>query len=505
MELFMALLPALIMITMVIVTRRVLTSLLTGVIIAALIYADFSPFDALKYLLDSLTAIVTSVEWYLPILGFVVLIGAITQTLAFIGGIKAFAQWGVGKVKNRVASQALTAMLGVIICIDDYFNALVIGEVSIPLTDAYKVSRAKLAYLIDSTSAPVVIMMPLSTWGAYIIAILGGLFAGNGYTLHSGFSAFLAAVPYQFYPMTALALVFITLFMKRDIGAMKTYEEHALEGNDTSQHVIETKEEKAPEQTGVTHHALIVSIGSLVVMTLFMMYALAGFEVSNMLDQDITLPLFFGGLVSLVVAFVFGVHAKNVNVLKMGEASLKGMVSMGKSAIPILILAWMVSGAVQDLEAGPLIASAIEGSDISFSILPVTLFLVAGGMAFATGTSWGAFGILLPIAVPIAIMSDASFMPLFIAAVLGGAVFGDHASPVSDTTVLSATGAGSKLHAHFISQLPYVLVSAGIASLGYVTYGLFESLFLSYLVLIISISLFIVFLRQKAVTDSMLE
>ncbi|MGM0436469.1 MAG: Na+/H+ antiporter NhaC family protein [Bacillota bacterium] len=505
MELFMALLPALIMITLVIVTRRVLTSLLTGVILAALIYADFAPLEALKYLWDSLYAIATSIDWYLPILGFVVLIGAITSTLAFIGGIKAFAQWGVSKVKNRVASQALTGLLGVIICIDDYFNALVIGEVSIPLTDAYKVSRAKLAYLIDSTSAPVVIMMPLSTWGAYIIAILGGLFAGNDYTLHSGFSAFLSAVPYQFYPLTAIALVFITLFMKRDLGAMKTYEKDALKGNDHSQLVIETKAVGTPENTGVTHHALIVSIATLVGTTLILMFALAGFRFSSLLDQDITIPLFFGGLVSFMVALTFGVSARNVNVLKMGESSLKGMLSMAKSAIPILILAWMVSGAVQDLEAGNLIASAIEGSNISLTVLPVTLFLVAGGMAFATGTSWGAFGILLPIAVPIAIATDATFMPLFIAAVLGGAVFGDHASPVSDTTVLSATGAQSKLHAHFISQLPYVLISAGIASLAYVTYGLFESLLLSYLVLIIAITLFAVLLKRKPTTESMVE
>jgi len=505
MELFMALLPALIMITLVIVTRRVLSSLLTGLIIAALIYADFNPLNASSYLFESLVGILTSLDWYLPILGFVVLIGAITSTLAFIGGIKAFAEWGVSKVKSRVASQALTGLLGVIICIDDYFNALVIGEVSIPLTDAYKVSRAKLAYLIDSTSAPVVIMMPLSTWGAYIIAILGGLFAGNDYTLHSGFSAFIAAIPYQFYPLSAIALVFITLFMKRDIAAMETYEKDALKGCDHSKLVIDSEEETPKENTGVTHHALIVSIGSLVGTTLILMFALAGFRFSGLLDQDITIPLFFGGLVSFAVALIFGVSAHKVNILKMGEASLKGMLSMAKSAIPILILAWMVSTAVQDLEAGSLIASAIEGSNISITVLPVTLFLVAGGMAFATGTSWGAFGILLPIAVPIALSTNPEFMPLFIAAVLGGAVFGDHASPVSDTTVLSATGAQSKLHAHFISQLPYVLISAGIAALSYMTYGLFESLALSYFVLILGIVVFALVLKRKPTTESMVE
>ncbi|MFW6285253.1 MAG: Na+/H+ antiporter NhaC family protein, partial [Bacillota bacterium] len=397
---------------------------------------------------------------------------------------------------NPVASEILTWVLGIIICIDDYFNALVIGEISIPITDSYKVSRAKLSYIIDSTSAPVVIMMPLSTWGAYIIGTMGGLFEDEGYTLHSGFSGFLAAVPFQFYPMTALIMVILTVVYRRHIGAMKHYEGYAEEDDSK----LDALEEEMPEEkdTGVTHWALIVTVGSLVLMTLFVMIWNAGFDMGDVLSQDITIPLFFGGLTSFIVALVFAFIAKNVSPGEIFKTASMGIGAMAKSAVLILVLAWMVSGAIQDLDAGSLIADAIASVNFSTAIIPAVMFLVAGGLAFATGTSWGAFGILLPIAVPIAVSTDATIMPVLIAAVLGGAVFGDHSSPVSDTTVLSATGAGAKLHAHFISQLPYAIMSALIATVAYLVYGLSGVLMLAYAVMILGLFLYVKLTKAHA-------
>ena len=497
MDLFIALLPALIMVVLVIATRKVLLSLSVGFILASLIHTEYSILDALLYMWNQFVGIITSFDWYMPIVGFVVLIGGITAVISLAGGIRAFAEWAVEKVTNPVAAQMLTWILGLIIFIDDYFNALVIGEVSKPVTDRYKISRAKLAYVIDSTSAPVVIMMPLSTWGAYIIGLLGGLFDEAGYTAHTGFSGFIASVPYQFYPLTALVMVLLTIRLGINFGPMRKYEKKAAEGKDMS---IMQAEEAVSEEDVQGKHAsqwtLIIPVVTLVMLTLLIMLAQAGFSPGAFLDQDITLPLFFSGVVAFIIAVMMAYDAGVTDTKHLMKVSGKGMLSMIKSAAIILILAWLVSGAIQDLGVGDMIAEYIDEAPLAAMLLPVIMFLIAGGIAFATGTSWGAFGIILPIAVPVAMQADAALMPVIVAAVLGGAVFGDHSSPVSDTTVLSATGARSTLHSHFITQVPYALVTALIAALGYFIYGLTGFVILSYLVLGVGLAAFVVLYKM---------
>lgn len=496
MELFIALMPAFIMIGLVIITRKVLLSLSIGVVVAALIHESFQ-ITTLNYLWNSFYSIITSLDWYLPIIAFVVLIGGLTSITSFSGGVKAFADWAVTKVKTPIASQLMTWFLGVIICIDDYFNLLVIGEISKPITDRYHVSRAKLAYIIDSTSAPVVIMMPLSTWGAYIVGIIGSVFSEVGYQGHSGFSGLVAAIPYQFYPLSALALIFLMIIFKINIGPMKTFEEGAMNGNDTSKLMDATVDEvQESKALSATHWNLILPVVLLIGVTLFLMAYNANFEGADFLNQDITIPLFFGGLLAFVLAFFMALWDKNIEFIKLSIVASKGLFSMAKSAVAILVLAWMVSGAIQDLGVGNLVAAYIVDTNISASFMPVILFVIAAFIAFSTGTSWGAFGILLPIAIPVAMVTNVGFMPVFIAAVLGGAVVGDHASPVSDTTVLSATGAQSHLHAHFISQLPYVLISACIAGIAFVVYGVTQILVLAYLSMIVLLGGFVLMMKQ---------
>lgn len=495
MELFLALLPALVMITLVIITRKVLISLGVGIVLAAFIYAGYNPIDAVVYIAESFWGIITDIYWYLPILGFVIIIGGITSVITLIGGVKAFADWAVSKIKNPVAAQLMTWILGLIIMIDDYFNALVIGEVSKPVTDQYNVSRAKLAYIIDSTSAPVVILMPVSTWGAYIIGLIGGLFAGTTYG-KTGLQGFLSSIPYQFYPITAIVMVFLIVKFGIKFGPMKKFEEAAEAGDDISKLETEVTQKTPVEGTKANQWSLIAPILLLVFMTFFMMLVSAGFDFSEMMGQDITIPLFVGGLSAFILAVVFALIDKNVKPKSIAKVSGIGMLGMAKSAAAILILAWMVSGAIQDLGTGDLIADVVANSSIAHALLPLILFLIAGAMAFATGTSWGSFGILLPIAIPIAMATDPAFMPAIIAAVLGGAVFGDHSSPVSDTTVLSATGARSTLHSHFITQLPYALTTAFIAAVGYLVYGLTEILLLGYVAVAILLFLFVKFWKQ---------
>jgi len=491
-ELFIALLPALVMISLVIITRKVLISLGVGVILAAFIYSNYNPIGAIVYIFNSFVSIVTDFYWYLPILGFVIIIGGITAVITISGGVKSFADWAVSKVKNPVAAQLLTWVLGIIIMIDDYFNALVIGEVSKPITDQYGVSRAKLSYIIDSTSAPVVILMPISTWGAYIIGLLGQNFVDAGYDVRSGFAGFVAAIPFQFYPITALIMVFLVVKFGIKFGPMKKFEESAESGNDISK--LETEDtEVVIKGKNSSQWTLIAPILLLVFMTFFMMLASAGFDFSAIMDQKITIPLFVGGLSAFILSVILAIFFHKVKIDNVFEVSIKGMYGMLKSAAAILILAWMVSNAIQDLETGDMIATVVSNSNIAHSLLPLILFLIAGAISFATGTSWGSFGILLPIAIPIAMSTDPMLMPAIVAAVLGGAVFGDHSSPVSDTTVLSATGARSTLHAHFISQLPYALVAAFIATLGYLVYGLTEMLIFSYLLIAVLLFLFVKF------------
>ncbi len=505
MDLFLALLPALIMITLVIITRKVLISLGVGIFLASLIYAQFNIIDALAYIWGSFTGIVTDFEWYMPILGFVVIIGGITAVITLQGGVKAFAEWAVSKVKNPVAAQMVTWVLGLIICIDDYFNALVIGEVSKPITDRYSVSRAKLAYIIDSTSAPVVVLMPVSTWGAYIIGMLGGLFTTAGYTAHNGLTGFVSAIPFQFYPIAAIIMVLLVIRNNINLGAMKSFEASAAEGNDISK-MASAKEVStvAIEGKKATHWNLIIPIVVLVLVTIFVMWMNAGFVFADIMGVDITIPLFLGGVSAFVLAVIFALLDRNVKLKSIAIVSGKGIFAMFKSAAAILVLAWMVSGAIQDLGTGDMIADVISGSSLAATILPLILFMVAGGIAFATGTSWGSFGILLPIAVPIALATDPTLMVAMIAAVLGGAVFGDHSSPVSDTTVLSATGAQSTLHAHFVTQLPYALVTAGIAAIGYLFFGVLGhfipniiALFIAYAVIGACIFFFVTWQKKK--------
>ncbi len=506
MDLLIALSPAIIMIVLVIATRKVLLALGIGFLLSAILLMnwDFETnavsvdfLGTLQYMWDSLIGILTSFDWYMPIVGFVVLIGGITAVISLAGGIQAFAEWSVKKVKSPMAAQMLTWILGLLIFIDDYFNALVIGEVSKPVTDRYKISRAKLSYIIDSTSAPIVILMPLSTWGAYIIGLMGGLFDDVGYTAHTGFTGFIAAVPYQFYPISAIIMVFLTIRLAINFGPMKRFEAGALEGNDES--VLEsgdTVSDEDVEGKNATHWTLIAPVVVLVLSTLIIMFAQSGFTGSEFLDQDITLPLFFAGILSLVTAVGFSMDAEGVQPKSMVTYAAKGMLNMLVTAGSILILAWLVSGTIQELGVGEMVAGYIDEASIANLFIPVIMFMIAGFIAFATGTSWGAFGILLPIAIPVAMATDQTMMPVIIAAVLGGAVFGDHSSPVSDTTVLSATGARSTLHGHFISQVPYAGVTALFAALGYLAYGLTGFLIVAYLVIGLAIFGFVLFYQK---------
>lgn len=483
-----SILPPLLAILMVVITRRVLISLGIGIVAAALLLADFNIgqtgaiiWDAVKGIFVSEGALNTSSVY---IILFLLLLGVITAFISISGGSRAFGDWAMKRVKTRAGAQLVGVILGIVIFIDDYFNALAVGQITRPITDRQKVSRAKLAYIIDSTSAPICVVSPVSSWGATIIVLVGTILATHGVTEYSAFSAFIQMIPMNFYVWATLGLVFVAVFKDVNLGSMKIHENRALnEGQvyDPGKPVPgELKEDLPTSRTG-TIGDLIWPILALFVGTVGAMFwtgaqAIEGnttiFTIFE--NTDVTLSLIVGGLSGLVVTLLmFARQAlvfRGVDANVLGRGVVAGIQSM-LPAVYILVFAWSIGDLIGRLETGTYLAGVVENANLNISYLPLILFILAGFMAFATGTSWGSFGILLPIAGEIAAVSDITLILPAMAAVLAGAVFGDHCSPISDTTILSSTGAGSNHIDHVMTQLPYALLSAGIASVGFIIIG----------------------------------
>lgn len=483
-----SLLPPLIAIAMVILTRRVLLSLGVGIVTAALLLAEFSISETLDIIFDAAKGIFISEgelnTWNVYIILFLFVLGIITAFISISGGSRAFGDWAMKRVKTRVGAQIVGAVLGIIIFIDDYFNALAVGQVSRPITDRQRVSRAKLAYLIDSTSAPVCVVSPVSSWGAYIIALIVPILAAHNVTEFSAFSAFIQMIPMNLYVWATLAIVFIVAIRNVQIGPMKVHEKRAVEEGlvmDPNKPAPGELKDDLPTSTKGSVGDLVWPIAALVIGTVGAMIWTGADAVEGNAtilqifeNTDVSKSLILGGLAGLFVtialflrqAFVLNGVRPNV----FGKGVWEGIKSM-LPAVYILLFAWAIVDLISRLEAGTYLAGIVESSSMSTALLPVILFIIAGIMAFSTGTSWGSFGILLPIAGEIAAATDISLLLPAMAAVLAGAVFGDHCSPISDTTILSSTGAGCNHIDHVMTQLPYALISAGIAAVGYLILG----------------------------------
>lgn len=502
-----SLLPPFLAIIMVVVTRRVLLSLGAGIVAAAILLAEFNFGKTVSILGDAVKGVFIADgelnTYSLYIILFLLLLGIITAFISISGGSRAFGEWAMKRVKTRVGAQLVGAFLGMIIFIDDYFNALAVGQITRPITDRQRVSRAKLAYIIDSTSAPVCVVSPISSWGAYIIALIGTILAAHGVTEYTAFSAFIQMAPMNFYAIAALTMVFIVALRNVELGPMKIHEERAInEGIVFPQDkpVPGELKDDLPTSSKGTVGDLVWPIVALVAGTVGAMLwtglgAISGeatiFKILE--NTDVTKSLVTGGLLGLAVAVILfirqSVVLKGVNPNVFGKGVLEGIKAM-LPAIYILVFAWVIVDLIGRLETGAYLAGIVEQSNMDISFLPFLLFLVAGIMAFSTGTSWGSFGILLPIAGDIAAAADISIMLPAMAAVLAGAVFGDHCSPISDTTILSSTGAGSNHMDHVMTQLPYALISAAISAVGFLILGFTGSTILSLLAVLVLLGAF---------------
>ncbi|SIS71877.1 Na+/H+ antiporter NhaC family protein [Salimicrobium salexigens] len=486
-----SLIPAVLMLILVIATRQVLLSLGLGILIGAFMLTGFDITGTLSLLWQEFSTIFYT-EGALNIgnlylLSFLLLLGVMTAFMTASGGSRAFGKWAISRVKTKRSASLVPAVLGIIIFIDDYFNALAVGQVARPVTDRQKVSRAKLAYYIDSTSAPVTVISPISSWGAYIIGTIGTILAANEITDIGAFEAFIQMIPYNFYVFAALLLVFLTIMLKLDLGSMKKHERRAEETGELTdpKHTDipgDLNEEFYPHDNGHIRH-LLVPIAVLVVMTVGLMIFTgvrasegAADILSTFANTNVNFSLFYGGLTAAVVAILM------YTGLPYGKSPLRKVLLEGiKAMLPaiyILVLAWMIGSVIDQLSTGEYLAGLVQASNLNVAYLPLLIFFTAGFMALATGTSWGTFGIMLPIAGEIAAVTDPSFIVPALSAVLAGSVFGDHCSPISDTTILSSTGAGSHHIDHVLTQLPYAIIAAVAASTGYFLFALLGSVWL---------------------------
>lgn len=493
---WLSIIPPLLAIGFAILTRKVYLSLFIGIVSGAFIINQFTILDSFTLIFQTIWSVISDVEWNVPILVFVLLLGGLTSLLSNSGATERFSIWALSRVKTRVAAQFVTVFTGIAIFIDDYFNSLAVGQIARPITDAHGISRSKLAYLIDSTGAPICILIPLSSWGAYVFSLLVPPI--NEYNLGiEPFTAFLMIVPANYYAIMALLIVFLTIYWQIDFRTMRQHEIKALNEMD------HTLKEKAKKTIVPISNALdlMLPILTLVLSTIiFFLYSGNYFTSSVSMieatgDGDIVSSLVYGGLLSILVTAIIYLPSKKLKINTFIIVFFNGVWKMSGAAL-ILVLAWSIGSIIENLETGSFLATLVEGN-VPLWLLPVTLFILACIMAFATGTSWGTFAIMVPIAVSIIGVIHPEWILPAIGAVLAGSVFGDHCSPISDSTILSSVGAEANLMDHVTTQIPYALTAAGASAIGYIVFGLTSNVLLGLGVSSLVLVGFLFFLKQK--------
>lgn len=471
-----ALLPPVIAIILALITKEVYSSLFVGIISGALLYSNGNlelMINTFLYNGDGGMVYKLADSWNVGILIFLVVLGILVALMNKVGGSAAFGQWASDHIKTRVGAQLATMALGVLIFVDDYFNCLTVGSVMRPVTDRHKVSRSKLAYLIDATAAPVCIIAPVSSWAA---AVTSSVPDDSGI---NGFAMFLKTIPYNFYALTTLLMIILITVFKIDFGAMKTHEMNAIKGDlFTSEDRPYGDVDDEPTTPRGAVIDLIFPVAVLIICCIIgMIYSGGFFSGENFIDAfagaDASMGLVFGSMVTLIITFCFYMVRGVMNFKEFTDCIPEGFKAM-VSPILILTMAWTLSGMTGLLGAKYYVHDVLAASAGGLKMfLPAIIFLVAVFLAFSTGTSWGTFAILIPIVCNVFSVSDSYEMLIIsIAACLSGAVCGDHCSPISDTTIMASAGAHCNHVNHVSTQLPYALTAAAVSAVGYVIAGI---------------------------------
>ena len=464
-----ALLPPLVAIVLALITKEVYSSLFVGIVVGALIYSGFKFEGTVTQIFEGGIIKVLSDSYNVGILIFLVILGSVVCMMNKAGGSAAFGRWASKKIHTRVGAELAAIILGILIFIDDYFNCLTVGSVMRPVTDRHHVSRAKFAYLIDATAAPVCIIAPISSWAAAVSGFVEG---------QDGLAIFVRTIPYNFYAILTIVMMVGMVLMKTKFGAMRTHEINALNGDlyTTSARPYENAtDDETPNPRGKVID-LVIPIVMLVICCVISMIYTGGFFsgtdfVTAFSQSDASTGLAMGSAFGLVFAIIFYMIRRVVNFRDCMGCIPEGFKAM-VPAIMILTFAWTLKAMTDSLGAAVFVEEAMRsvagGIEV---ILPAIIFLVGCGLAFATGTSWGTFGILIPIVVAVFEKSSPEMMIISMSACMAGAVCGDHCSPISDTTIMASAGAQCDHVTHVSTQLPYAILAAAVSFVTYIVAG----------------------------------
>lgn len=464
-----ALLPPLVAIILALITKEVYSSLFVGIVVGALIYSGFKFEGTVTQIFEGGIIKVLSDSYNVGILIFLVILGSVVCMMNKAGGSAAFGRWASKKIHTRVGAELAAIILGVLIFIDDYFNCLTVGSVMRPVTDRHHVSRAKFAYLIDATAAPVCIIAPISSWAAAVSGFVEG---------QDGLAIFVRTIPYNFYAILTIVMMVGMVLMKTEFGAMRTHEINALNGDlyTTSARPYENAtDDETPNPRGRVID-LVIPIVVLVICCVISMIYTGGFFsgtdfVTAFSQSDASTGLAMGSAFGLVFAIIFYMIRRVINFRDCMGCIPEGFKAM-VPAIMILTFAWTLKAMTDSLGAAVFVEEAMRsvagGIEV---ILPAIIFLVGCGLAFATGTSWGTFGILIPIVVAVFEKSSPEMMIISMSACMAGAVCGDHCSPISDTTIMASAGAQCDHVTHVSTQLPYAILAAAVSFVTYIVAG----------------------------------
>ncbi len=485
---FWSLVPPVVAIVLALITKEVYSSLFIGIVIGGVFYSGFSfETTVLHVFQDGIVGVLTD-AYNMGILVFLVILGVMVCMMNKAGGSAAFGRWASEHIKSRVGAQLATILLGVLIFIDDYFNCLTVGSVMRPVTDKHNVSRAKLSYLIDATAAPVCIIAPISSWAAAVTGFVEG---------EDGFSIFIRAIPFNYYAILTIVMMVTVVLLKMDYGPMKLHEKNAVAGDlyTTPDRPYANAEEDITESRGGVIDLLFPVIVLIICCVIGMIYTGGFFSGTGFVEafsgSDASVGLMLGSFFAFAVTIVFYAVRK---VLKFNESmacipdGFKAMVP----AILILTFAWTLKAMTDSLGAKEYVAAIVENATGLLSLLPAIIFLVACFLAFATGTSWGTFGILIPIVVAVFVGKNETMMIMSISACMAGAVCGDHCSPISDTTIMASAGAQCNHVNHVTTQLPYAVTVAVVSCVTYLLAGVLQNFIAGALVAVIALVIGIV-------------
>ena len=470
-----ALLPPIIAIALALLTKEVYSSLFVGILVGGLLYANFGFEGTVLHVFQGGIVSVLSDAYNVGILIFLVILGAMVCLMNKAGGSAAFGRWAQTHIKSRVGAQLATIVLGCLIFIDDYFNCLTVGSVMRPITDKHRISRAKLAYLIDATAAPICIIAPISSWAAAVAA-----FAEDG----QGLNLFIRAIPFNFYALLTVVMMVGMVLMKEEYGPMARFEANARDKGDlfSGSNPYAMMDEAVDETRGKVIDLVLPIVVLVICCVIGMIYSGGFFSGAGFVDafsnSDASVGLMLGSAFALVFAFLYYMVRRSMSFKDMCGCIPEGFKAM-VPAILILTFAWSLKAMTDSLGAKYFVRDFVRSSAGSFQMfLPAIVFLIGCGLAFATGTSWGTFGILIPIVQNVFSMDDPLAI-VCISACMAGAVCGDHCSPISDTTIMASAGAQCDHVNHVSTQLPYAMTAAGVSFVSYIIAGFIPNAFVA--------------------------